>query len=124
MVLRRHDPTYLLVTLLTECLFSLGLIFSLSFIFYPPNIFRCICYVHNLDYGFDKLDQLLLELCFLAILGLKGECYYNPVLRHYFNKVDITFLSLQPIFGYLFSCERHLIPSSLFILLTSLTLSI
>jgi hypothetical protein len=64
----------------------------------PLKVFGCVCYVHNLGPGFDKLDPRATKCVFLGYSSTqKGYRCYSPVLRRYFTSADVTLLSLSPI---------------------------
>jgi transposase InsO family protein len=58
----------------------------------PLKVFGCVCYVHNLGPGFDKLDLRATKCVFLGYSTTqKGYRCYSPVLRRYFTCADVTF---------------------------------
>jgi hypothetical protein len=59
----------------------------------PLKVFGCVCYVHNLGPGYDKLDPRSTKCVFLGYSTTqKGYRCYSPVLRRYFTSVDVTFV--------------------------------
>jgi hypothetical protein len=67
----------------------------------PLKVFGCVCYVHNLGPGYDKLDPRSTKCVFLSYSTTqKGYRCYSPVLRRYFTSADVMFvesLSYFPI---------------------------
>jgi hypothetical protein len=67
----------------------------------PLKVFGCVCYVHNLGPGYDKLDPHSTKYVFLGYSTTqKGYRCYSSVLHRYFTSVDVTFvesLSYFPI---------------------------
>jgi transposase InsO family protein len=65
----------------------------------PLKVFGCVCYVHNLGPGFDKLDPHATKCVFLGYSTTqKGYRCYSPVLRRYFTCADVTFDESLPYF--------------------------
>jgi hypothetical protein len=59
----------------------------------PLKVFGCICDVHNLGPGYDKLDSRSTECVFLGYSTTqKGYCCSSPVLCRYFTRADVTFV--------------------------------
>ena len=51
----------------------------------PPKIFGCVCYVHLLGRGSDKLDPRSIKCVFLGYSRIqKGYRCYSPTLRRHF----------------------------------------
>ena len=58
----------------------------------PPKIFGCVCYVHILGPGSDKLDPRYIKCVFLGYSRTqKGYQCYSPTLRCRFISADVTF---------------------------------
>jgi hypothetical protein len=65
----------------------------------PLKVFGCVCYVHNLGHGFDKLDPRSTKCVFLGYFTTqKGYRCYSAVLRRYFTCADVTFDESLPYF--------------------------
>jgi hypothetical protein len=59
----------------------------------PLRDFGCVCYIHNLDPSYDKLDPRSTKCVFLDYSTThKGYRCYSPVLCRYFTSVDVTFV--------------------------------
>jgi hypothetical protein len=72
---------------------------SSSPFFLPLKVFGCVCYVHNLGPGFDKLDPRATKCVFLGYSTTQKEYHcYSHVLRHYFTSADVTFDDSLPYF--------------------------
>lgn len=57
------------------------------------KIFGCVCYVHKLGPGFDKLDPRATKCVFMGYSRTKkGYRCYSPGLRRYFTSADVTFV--------------------------------
>ncbi|XP_042946557.1 uncharacterized protein LOC122279793 isoform X1 [Carya illinoinensis] len=66
----------------------------------PPKIFGCVCFVHNLGPGFDKLDPRSTKCLFVGYSRTqKGYRCYSPTLRRYFTSADVTFFESIPFFS-------------------------
>ncbi|KAG7990862.1 hypothetical protein I3843_02G045900 [Carya illinoinensis] len=66
----------------------------------PPKIFGCVCFVHNLGPGFDKLDPRSTKCLFVGYSRTqKGYRCYSPALRRYFTSADVTFFESIPFFS-------------------------
>ncbi|XP_042988400.1 uncharacterized protein LOC122316031 isoform X3 [Carya illinoinensis] len=66
----------------------------------PPKIFGCVCYVHNLGPGFDKLDPRATKCLFVGYSQTqKGYRCYSPALRRYFTIADVIFFESTPYFS-------------------------
>ncbi|XP_077245499.1 uncharacterized protein LOC143885286 [Tasmannia lanceolata] len=65
-----------------------------------PRVFGCVCFIHYLGPGRDKLDPRS-ELC--VFLGYsrtqKGYRCYSPRLRRWYVSADVTFFESEPFFG-------------------------
>jgi hypothetical protein len=71
----------------------------------PLKVFRCVCYVHNLGLGYDKLEPRAIKCVFLGYSKTqKGYRCYSPVSCHYLTSVDITFVESFPYFPVATSC--------------------
>jgi transposase InsO family protein len=65
----------------------------------PLKVFGCVCYVHNLGPGYDKLDPCSTKCVFLGYSTTqKGYHWYSHVLRYYFTSANVTFVESLPIF--------------------------
>jgi transposase InsO family protein len=59
----------------------------------PLKVFGCICYVHNLGPGYDKLDPRATKCVFLGYSTTqKGYRCYSPVSRHYLTPQTYPFV--------------------------------
>ena len=57
----------------------------------PPHVFCCICFVHILTPGQDKLSAKPRSV-FLGYSRLQsGYRYYSPYINRYFISIDVTF---------------------------------
>ncbi|XP_059654330.1 uncharacterized protein LOC132301059 [Cornus florida] len=66
----------------------------------PLRVFGCVCYVHNLGPGFDKLDPRATNCVSLGYSrSYKGYCCYGPVSQRYFISADVTFCESIPYFS-------------------------
>ena len=66
----------------------------------PPKIFGCVCYVHILGPGSDKLDPRSIKCVFLGYSHTqKGYRCYSPTLRRRFISADVTFDESQSYFS-------------------------
>ncbi|XP_077233900.1 uncharacterized protein LOC143876132 isoform X1 [Tasmannia lanceolata] len=64
-----------------------------------PQVFSCVCFVHNLSPGLDKLDPWAERRVFLGYSRTqKGYRCYNPKLRCLFISADVTFFESTPFF--------------------------
>ena len=76
-----------------------------------PRVFGCVCFVHILTHGQDKLSAKATKCVFLGYSCLqKGYCYYSPDTNRYFISVDVTFFddssfssAVRPSFPYVLS---------------------
>lgn len=65
---------------------------------FPPKIFGCTYYVHNLGFGFNKLDTRATKYVFLGYSRTQnGYRCYSPVLRGHLTSADLSFLNLHHI---------------------------
>jgi hypothetical protein len=65
----------------------------------PLKVFGCVCYVHNLGPGYDKLDPRATKCVFLGYsITQKGYHCYSPVSHRYLTSVDVTFVESPPYF--------------------------
>ena len=63
------------------------------FFYLPPCVFGCVCFVHILTPGQDKLSTKATKCVFLGYSRLqRGYCYYSPNTHRYFVSADVTFL--------------------------------
>ena len=66
----------------------------------PPKIFGCVCYVHILGPGSDKLDPRYIKCVFLGYFRTqKGYRCYSPTFWHRFISADVTFDESQSYFS-------------------------
>jgi hypothetical protein len=57
------------------------------------KVFGCVCYVHNLGPGYDKLDPRSMKFVFLGYSTThKGFCCYSIVFHRYFTSTNVTFV--------------------------------
>ena len=80
---------------------SLILSYYLLNLFYlPPRVFGCICFVHILTPGQDKLSAKATKCVFLGYSRLqRGYRCYSPDTKHYFISVDVTFFEDSSFFS-------------------------
>ena len=72
----------------------------------PPKIFGCVCYVHILGLGSDKLDPRSIKCVFLGYSRTqKGNKCYSPTLRRCFISADVTFDESQSYFSHLVASD-------------------
>ena len=58
----------------------------------PPHVFSCVCFVHILTLGQDKLSAKATKCVFLGYSRLhKGYRCYSPDINCYFISADVTF---------------------------------
>ena len=58
----------------------------------PPHVFGCVCFVHILTPGQDKLSVKVTKCVFLGYSYLqRGYRYYSTNSNRYFIFVDVTF---------------------------------
>ena len=58
----------------------------------PPRVFGCVCFVHILTLGQDKLLVKATKCVFLGYSSLqRGYRRYSPDTNRYFISVDVTF---------------------------------
>ena len=58
----------------------------------PPCVFGCVCFVHILTSGQDKLFTKATKCVFLAYSRVqRGYCCYSSDINHCFISVDVTF---------------------------------
>ena len=87
-ILHDHIPHYVLLP--NQPLFCL-----------PPRIFGCVCFVHILTPGQDKLSAKATKCVFLGYSRLqRGYRCYSPDINRYFISVDITFFENSSFFSY------------------------
>ena len=66
----------------------------------PPKIFSCVCYVHILGPGSDKLDPRSIKCVFLGYSRTqKGYRCHSPTLRRRFISADVSFDESQSYFS-------------------------
>ena len=62
------------------------------FFYLPPRVFGCVCFVHILTPGQDKLSAKATKYVFLGYSCLqRGYCCYSPDTNHYFISAYVTF---------------------------------
>ena len=65
----------------------------------PPHVFGCICFVHILTPGQDKLSAKAMKCVFLGYSRLqRGYRCYSPDTSGYFISVDVTFFEDSSFF--------------------------
>ena len=58
----------------------------------PPHVFGCVCFVHILTLGQDKLSAKATKCVFLGYSRLqRGYRCYSPDINRYFISADVTF---------------------------------
>ena len=68
--------------------------------FLPPRVFGCICFVHILTPGQDKLSAKATKCIFLGYFRLhKGYRCYSPKTHQYFLSADVNFFEDSPFFS-------------------------
>ena len=76
-----HDQILHSILLPTQPLFCL-----------PPRVFGCVCFVHILTPGQEKLSVKATKCVFLGYSRLhRGYCCYSPDTNRYCISVDVTF---------------------------------
>ena len=79
----------------------------------PPHVFGCVCFVHILSLGQDKLSAKAMKYVFLGYSCLqRGYRCYSLDTNRYFISADVTFFEDSSFF---FSAARPSIPDVLFI---------
>ena len=77
----------------------------------PPRVFGCVCFVHILTLGQDKLLAKATECVFLGYYSLqRGYSCYSPDINLYFISVNVTFFEDSSFFS---STARPLVPDVL-----------
>ena len=65
-----------------------------------PRVFGCVCFVHQLSPGTDKLDPRAIKCVFLGYSRTqKGYRCYSPSLRRFFVSADVTFFESTPFYS-------------------------
>ena len=65
----------------------------------PPRVFGCVCFVHDLTPGKDKLTAKSIKCIFLGYARLqKGYRCYCPATQRCFTSPDVTFFESTPFF--------------------------
>ena len=79
---------------------SHSIIFPNQPLFYlPPCVFGCVCLVHSLTLGQDKLSAKVMKCVFLSYSQLeRGYHCYSLDTHQYFVFVDVTFLKNSSMF--------------------------
>ena len=84
-----------------------------SLFYFPPRVFGCVCFVHILKPGQDKLSAKATKCVFLSYSCLqRGYRCYSPYTNCYFISTDVTFFEDSSFFS---SAVRHSTPDVLFI---------
>ena len=66
----------------------------------PPRVFGCVCFVHILTPGQDKLSTKATKCVFLGYSRLqRGYRCYSPDTNHYFISANVTFFEDSPFFS-------------------------
>ena len=66
----------------------------------PPHVFGCICFVHILTPGQDKLSAKATKCVFLGYFCLqRGYRCYSPDTNRYFISADVTFFEDSSFFS-------------------------
>ena len=67
----------------------------------PPRVFGCVCFVHILTLGQDKLSAKATKCVFLGYSRLQMDyrCYY-PDTNHNFISANVTFFKDSPFFSF------------------------
>ena len=66
----------------------------------PPCVFGCVCFVHILTLGQDKLSAKATKCLFLGYSRLqRGYRCYSPDTNCYFISVDVTFFEGSSLFS-------------------------
>ncbi|KOM54435.1 hypothetical protein LR48_Vigan10g032700 [Vigna angularis] len=64
-----------------------------------PRVFGCMCFVHNVSPGLDKLSAKAIKCVFLGYSRLqKGYKCYSPSTKRYYMSADVTFFEDTPFF--------------------------
>ncbi|GFZ20884.1 hypothetical protein Acr_29g0000460 [Actinidia rufa] len=65
-----------------------------------PRVFGCTCFVQNRSLTRTKLDDKAVRCIFLGYSSMsKGYRCYDPVTRHMYHSLDVTFLKTVPFFS-------------------------
>jgi hypothetical protein len=66
----------------------------------PPRIFGCVCFVHQLVPGVDKLSPRAVKCIFFGYFRTqKGYRCYSPSLHRFFTCADVTFFESTPYYS-------------------------
>ena len=77
----------------------------------PPHVFGCVCFVHILTHGQNKLSAKATKCVFLGYSRLqRGYRGYSPDTNRYFIFADVTFFEDSPFFS---SVVRPSVPNVL-----------
>ncbi|RDY13118.1 hypothetical protein CR513_02010, partial [Mucuna pruriens] len=58
----------------------------------PPKVFGCVCFVHDVSLGRDKLSARAIKCVFLGYSRLqKGYKCYSPSTKRHYMSADVTF---------------------------------
>jgi len=70
-------------------------------LFHPsPRVFGCVCFVHDMSPGLDKLSARSLKCVFLDYSRLqKGYRCYSPETKKYYMSANVTFFEQTPYFS-------------------------
>ncbi|KAG2406196.1 Retrovirus-related Pol polyprotein from transposon RE1 Retro element 1 [Vigna angularis] len=64
------------------------------------RVFGCMCFVHNVSPGLDKLSAKAIKCVFLGYSRLqKGYRCYSPSTKRYYMSADVTFFEDTPFFS-------------------------
>ena len=65
-----------------------------------PRVFGCVCFVHDMSPGLDKLSARSLKCVFLGYSRLqKGYRCYSPETKKYYMSANVTFFEQTPYFS-------------------------
>ena len=65
-----------------------------------PRVFGCVCFVHDMSPGLDKLSARALKCVFLGYSRLqKGYRCYSPETKKYYMSANVTFFEQTPYFS-------------------------
>ena len=76
------------------------LLFTQPLFYLPPRVFGCVCFVHILTPGQDKLSTKATKCVFLGYSRLqRGYRCYSPDTNRYFISADVTFFEDSSFFS-------------------------
>ncbi|BAU03608.1 hypothetical protein VIGAN_UM141900, partial [Vigna angularis var. angularis] len=65
-----------------------------------PRVFGCVCFVHDMSPGLDKLSARAIKCVFLGYSRLqKGYRCYSPETKKYYMSANVTFFEQTPFFS-------------------------